>query len=59
MSEQGQEWDGLAGWLATLDDMELVGLQAQARELDDQDTLNLILIELGKRERAARPERTD
>ena len=44
-------WRNFAGFLEALSDMELVLLQKQARETDDAESLNLILVELGKRHR--------
>lgn len=45
-------WRGFAEFIQTLSDMELVTLQKQARQTDDAESLNLILVELGKRERS-------
>ena len=42
-------------FLKTLDDMELVSLQKEARQIDDKESLDLILIELRERQRNRQP----
>jgi len=46
------EVEALKEFIRSLTDMELVAMQYEARQFDDKETLHLILVELGDRQRA-------